>query len=108
MGDFNAETSERAMSNFMDIYNLKNLVKHPTCFKNPDRPCIDLIVKNKRKCFLPTNLLETGIPDFHKMVVTILKQYFKKQDQEPLNTEATKTFAMMVLGHHCYISWIKG
>ena len=42
--DFNAESSEAAMSDFMDIYNLKNLVKHPTSFKNPGRPsCIDLI-----------------------------------------------------------------
>ena len=42
--DFNAESSEAAMSDFMDIYNLKNLVKHPTSFKNPGRlSCIDLI-----------------------------------------------------------------
>ena len=26
MGDFNAEPSEQAMSDFLDIYNLKNLV----------------------------------------------------------------------------------
>ena len=44
MRDFNAESSETAMSDFMDIYNLKNLVKHPTSFKNPGRlSCIDLI-----------------------------------------------------------------
>ena len=30
MGDFNAETSENAMEEFMKLYNLKNLVKKPT------------------------------------------------------------------------------
>ena len=65
---------------------------------------LTLIVTNKRKCFLPSILIETGIPDFHKMVVTILKQYLKSKNQELLNTEATKTFAMMVLGHNCYFS----
>ena len=37
LGDFNAEPSEKTMNDFLDIYNLKNLVKHPICFKNPDR-----------------------------------------------------------------------
>ena len=78
MGDFNAEPSEKAMSDFLDIYNLKNLVKNPTCFKNPT--CIDLILTNKRKSFQPCVLLETGISDFHKMVVTVLKQYIKKKE----------------------------
>ena len=81
MGDFNAQPSEKAMSDFLDIYNLKNLVKNPICFKNPVRPsCIDLILTNKRKSFQPCVLLETGISDFHKMVVTVLKQYIKKKE----------------------------
>ena len=72
MEDFNGEPSETAMSDFMEIYNLKNLVKHSTCFKNPNRrSCIDLILTNKRKSFQPSFLIETGISDFHKMVVTV-------------------------------------
>ena len=47
MRDFNVESSETSMSDFMGIYNLKNLVKYPTCFKSDDKPsCIDLILTN--------------------------------------------------------------
>ena len=42
LGDFNSEFSEPSLNDFCDIYNLKNLVKEPTCYKNPGNPsCID-------------------------------------------------------------------
>ena len=42
LGDFNSELTEDSMQGFCNIYNLKCLVKEPTCFKNPDNPsCID-------------------------------------------------------------------
>lgn len=37
MEDFNTDGSETAMSDFMEINNLKNLVKDPNYFKNSDR-----------------------------------------------------------------------
>ena len=47
LGDFNSEFSEPCLNDFCDIYNLKNLGKKPTCFKNPDNPsCIDLFLTN--------------------------------------------------------------
>ena len=49
-GDFNAEPTDNAIEEFMKVYNLKNLVKGPTCFKNLEKPsCIDLILTNKIK-----------------------------------------------------------
>ena len=45
MGDFNCEMKEREMQIFCDSYSLNNLIKSPTCFKNPLNPsCIDLIL----------------------------------------------------------------
>ena len=79
MGDFNAEPSEYAMEEFMKLYNLKNLVKGPTCFKNPLNPsCIDLILTNRKNSFQNAHIIETGISDVHRMVVTVMKTYFKK------------------------------
>ena len=52
LGDFNTEPTDTALSNFCEIYNLKNLIKDKTCFKNPNKPsCIDLIITNRPKCF---------------------------------------------------------
>ena len=36
IGDFNVEVQEKNVCDFMSTYNLKNLVKQKTCFKNPD------------------------------------------------------------------------
>ena len=93
LGDFNAEPSEKTMNDFLDIYNLENLVKHPTCSKNPDRPSyIDFILTNKTKSFQPSILVETGISDFHKIVVTVLKQYFKKKEPTVIKSRKHKNF----------------
>ena len=62
IGDFNSETCEGSMKDFCCLYNLKYLVKNPTCFKNPEHPtCIDLILTNKSSSFQHTSIIETGL-----------------------------------------------
>jgi len=79
LGDFNLQPTELEMINFCSIYNLKNLVNEFTCFKNPKNPsCVDLILTNKPRSFQNTRTIETGLSDFHKMTVTVLKTIFKK------------------------------
>ena len=47
VGDFNSGMSESAMENFSGTYSPNNLIKAPTCFKNPNKPsCIDSILTN--------------------------------------------------------------
>ena len=38
LGDFNVGIDEPHMKSFCVTYNLKNLIKKPTCNKNPDNP----------------------------------------------------------------------
>ena len=79
MGDFNSEPQEFDMSEFCAIYGLKNMVKEPTCFKSTENPsCVDLILTNRYRSFQSTVTVESGLSDFHKMTVSILKTYFKK------------------------------
>ena len=67
------------MEQFCASYNLKSLIKEPTCFKSVDNPsCIDLILTNHPKCFQNSGVYETGISDFHKLTFTVLKTYFQK------------------------------
>ena len=78
--DFNSDTHEDAMSVFCSTYNLKNLVKEPTCFKNVENPsCIDLILINKPLYFQTTKVIGTGLSDFHRLTITILKSSFRKK-----------------------------
>ena len=80
IGDFNSEICEDAMNDFCCLYNLKSLVTKPTCFKNPDHPsCIDLILTNKSRSFQNTSIIETGLSDFHRLTVSVMKINFQKQ-----------------------------
>ena len=51
------------MKKFCETYKLRNVLKEPTCFKNPDNPpaCIEI---------------ETGLSHFHKMIQIWLKMHF--------------------------------
>ena len=93
LGDFNNKPEEKNMSNFLNTDHLKNIVKQKTCFKNPERPsCIDLILTNSSRSFQDTCTVETGLSDFHKLVVTVLKLYFHKQKPNIQNFRHYKTF----------------
>ena len=72
--------TDKNLKDFCNLYLLKNLIKKPTCFKNPENPkTIDLILTNRPRSFCNSDTLETGLSDFHKLTVTVLKMFFKKQ-----------------------------
>ena len=80
VGDFNSETKETSMNEFLDVYNLKNLIKDSTCFKNPLSPsCIDLMLTNRIRSFQNSQTIETGLSDHHKMTITVLKTFIPKK-----------------------------
>ena len=79
LGDFNTCVDDEAMKNFCSSYCLNSLIKQPTCFKNPENPsCIDLILTNKTRSFQSTCVIETGLSDFHRMTISVLKMHFRK------------------------------
>ena len=80
IGDLKAEVNLECMKLFCKTYDLSSLIKVPTCYKNPEKPsCIDLLVlTNKPKSFQNSSVVETGLSDFHKMAVTVMKTTFEK------------------------------
>ena len=79
LGDFNVCVDNETMRNFCNSYSLHSLIKQPTCFKNPKNPsCIDLILTNKPLFFQSTYVKETGLFDFYRMTVAVLKSHFRK------------------------------
>ena len=79
LGDFNAGVLETPLTSFCESYNLKSIIKQPTCVKNLEKPsCIDLILTNRPKSFQSTCVIETGLCDFHRMTVSVLKMHFRK------------------------------
>ena len=80
--NFNAGMEHSALKDFCNLYSLTSLISKPICWKNPSKlTCIDLFLTNRSKFFENTNVTETGLSDFHKMVVTIMKPTFHKLKQ---------------------------
>ena len=78
-GDFNMDSEEEVLEEFLFEQDLKNLVKEPTCFKNVDNPsCIDVFLTNTPHSFQHTTTVETGLSDFHKMAISVLKTTYPK------------------------------
>ena len=79
MGNFNVGFTEANMVAFCNEYKLETQNKEPSSFKKYMSPsCIDLFLTNCRKSFESTLTIETGLSDFHKLMVTALKVKHEK------------------------------
>ena len=93
LGDFNNCVDDEAMKNFCSSYCLNILIKQPTCFKTPENPsCIDLILINKTRSFQSTCVIETGLSDFHKLTISVLKMHFRKLSPKVISYRDFKNF----------------
>ena len=93
LGDFNVGVDENHMKSFCENYDLKSLIKQPTCYKNPDCPtCIDLILTNVPRSFQSTCVVETRLSDFHLMTLTVLRKSFKTFQPKLIKYRSYKTF----------------
>ena len=61
------------------MFNLNNLIKKPTCFKARTPRCIDLFLTTSTSSFKSSDAIETGLSDFHSMIITVLKDGFVKR-----------------------------
>ena len=82
MGDLNCEPSERFSS---ENYSFVNLVMNPASLKSDNPNCIVLILTNNKNNCQKTNTMQTGLSDFHAMIVTMLKGGFTKQGSKIIN-----------------------
>ena len=94
MGDFNVERNDATMENFCQIFDCKNIVKDKTCFKNSiNLTCIDLIITNRPKSFQDSEVIETGLSEFHKMILTVMKVFYSKQKPKMIQYRKYKVFS---------------
>ena len=92
-GDFNIEEENTPLAEFLYERGARNLVKEATCFKNPENPsCIDLFLTNSNRSFQGTTTVTTGLSDFHKMAVTVMKTTFPKAEPKVIQYRDYKNF----------------
>ena len=94
IGNFNAEESDTTTKDLCGIYSFRNLVKNATCFENPDSlKCIDLMLTNRNKNFQNSCVIDTGLFDFHKMTVTVLRSHLNKLAPKIIHYRDYKNFS---------------
>ena len=92
-GDFNIKETDPVMSEFLFNNDSKNLVQQRTCFKSTNNPgCIDLFVTNSPRSFQNTLTFSSGLFDFHKTILTILKSTFPKVRSKQIVYKKFKNF----------------
>ena len=92
IGDMNLEPSDTVMKEFIENYELYNLILKPTCFKSSRGTCIDLILTNKKSNFLTSDTFETGLSDYHTLVYTTFKSTFSKLPSIKITYRSYKKF----------------
>ena len=93
LGDFNAGVEDSSVKNFGSSFNLASMINKPTCFKNPDKPSfIYLILTNCPRTFQSSCAIETGLSDFHKLIVTATKTTYKKSQPKIITYHSYKYF----------------
>ena len=75
MGDFNIDTKCKdigtdKLEELCDAFNLKNVVKSETRFTKDNKSLTDFILKNKPLSLQRTQVTETGLSDYHKLITT--------------------------------------
>ena len=94
LGDFNCEINQFNMPDFCESNNLKSLIQSPTCYKNPENPkCIDLMLSNYPKSFQSSYTIESGLSDFHKMTIAILKTTYKRLPPKQIKYRSFRNFS---------------
>ena len=77
---------------FCDTFSLKNLIKSPTCFQADIPTSLDVILTNKNKSFINSNVVITGLSDWHGMVTTMTRTHVKKLSPKTIKFRSFKHF----------------
>ena len=80
------------MYDLCDTFSLFNLVNDVTCVKSQNGTSIDVMLTNRPRSFHNTSLIETGLSDCHKMIVSVFRAFFKRLRANVIECRNYKTF----------------
>lgn len=85
LGELNMEVHAPSMKEFCLTNDFSSLIRTSSCLKTELARCINLIIlTNKPTCFHSSLTLATGVPDFHKIIVTVVLHLTKVPSREIL------------------------
>ena len=103
IGDFSVYVEGISMSGFCVTFGLKSLIKDETCYKNSSS--IDLILTNNRCSAQNSCVIETGLSDFHRILVTVMKTSFERLKPKVINYRDYKSFENKLFREELLLEW---
>ena len=94
-GDLNIDklnSCSDSSNHLSDMKDLSNLIKEPTCFRSQNGTLLDLILTNRPRNFMKSQVFELGLSDCHKLVCSILRDSFKKLPPKIITYRYQKDF----------------
>ena len=70
-GDFNKDTENKIMKDFLQEHTFYNMMKQTICFKGDGGSCINVLIINSKLSFMKANSFETGLSDHHTIYIYI-------------------------------------
>ena len=91
--DFKIPNNSSMLNDFCDAFSFKNLITEPTCYKGMNPSCTDHILTNIPSHFMKScALIEAGISDYHKMIMTIFRGTFARGKSKTYVYQCYKNF----------------
>ena len=78
--------------NFLDVYDMSNVIRSPTCFKGENPTLIDVILTNSPKRIAESTCIDTGISDFHNMILISTKVQLPRPVNADIKYRSYKSF----------------
>jgi hypothetical protein len=95
MGDLNVNLlkPKHELTEFLDLYDLKNVVKEATCFKSVANPSlVDVILTNKPRSLSGHVNVNIGLSDYHNITCASTKHHVNKVIKNRINYRSFKRF----------------
>jgi hypothetical protein len=85
--------TKHELTEFMDLYNLRNIVKGATCFKSVSNPSlIDVILTNKPRTLSGHLNASNGLSDFHNIICAATKHNLDEVTKNKIRYRSFKKF----------------
>ena len=92
-GDINCDMLKtNVLCDLCDIYDLKNIVSEPTCFKGETPTLLDIFLTNKPKSFCHCINVDTGISDFHNLTGIVTRAHAPQSERRVLTYRSMNHF----------------
>ena len=92
-GDINHDMfKDNILHDLCDVYDLKNVIRGPTCFKGENPTLLDVFLTNKPSSFCNCINIDTGISDFHNLTGVISKLHAPQANRRRITYRSMKHF----------------